>query len=78
MPKKAIPESVQVEIEITGGNKKIDWYYDLIGKPMKAILYRDNIKKSAVALSFLDFHMVCEIKDGDFKVIKGKDIRNLV
>jgi len=73
MPKASLAEKVQVEIKITGGEKKYDWYYDLIGLPMKAVLLKD--KRYAVALSFLDLDMICEIKDGDFVVIKGTDIR---
>jgi hypothetical protein len=71
--KRAMVEKVQVEVKILKGDKKLDWYYDLIGLPIKVILFQ--AKRHAVALSFLDHGMVCLIKDGDFVVIKGKDIR---
>lgn len=58
----------EVTILITGGEKS-DWYHELKGKMMKVIIDVEDRDAKSIAIKGQ------RIKDGDFKVIKGKDIR---
>ena len=49
--------------------KKDDWYFEMVGNRMLVRIYKTkrNVQSFSMPSNF--------IKDGDFKVIKGKDIR---
>lgn len=66
--KEKLENSELTTILITGA-KKGEWYDEMVGNRMLVKLYKS--KRAARCYSMPDLWL----KDGDFKVIKGKDIR---
>lgn len=59
-----------VTVRILKCSVKNNWYEEMIGNIMKCKIYENNRKAFSLSLGF-DY----AINDGDFQVIKGKDIR---